>query len=610
MKQIPLLLLLFHLQFIGCQLPDSPKQASAPTTNSQKKISKATKIPPIQRDFKDHMQALKKTEHYQFIGVKKTVQPFALDSLATQMEQTHREIEIFVGQESTLPPIKCYLYPTAEAKGLLLNNTRQSHIDFKQNQVHIVFNKAYAGNVLQLENQLLFRHLLGQSVPPILEEGLGIAFAPKWQKHGCNYWTSKLHISNNLPPLSFLLKNKNLDRESYLLKGAMAGSLSTFLLQYWGRKTFLQRYKEGNIGGEEILQLETNWKDFLNEISLKYKAKIQAHQKTISSRKKLPYFKGFNFAHEGYQIYDGYMSQQAKAALEAMERIGVNTSAIVPYSGMRSSNALQAKDIRVSRRAGVENDESVIHAAYQSKKLGMVTVLKPQVWVWNSWPGDIDFKTEVEWTVFFERYERWILHYAMLAEIHEFDVFCLGVEFVKATLEHPERWQKMIHRMGAFYSGSLTYAANWGAEFEESSLWANEELDFIGINCYYPLSKEEKPTDRQLQKGFETILEKIEQIAKQYNKKVIFTEIGFRSIKKPWQNPHHYDWNDEPNYDEEDQKRCYAAVLAALEGNEDWCQGILWWKWPSYLSHSQESKTEFAPNGKMAEEVVKKWFKD
>ncbi len=610
MKQTLLFFLLFHLQFIGCQIPDSRKQISEPTVDLQKKTDKPIQNSPIQEGFKDRLELLKKTVHYQFIGVKEAIQFSALDSLAAQMERTHREIETFAGQKSTLPPIKCYLYPTAEQKGLLLKNTHQSHIDFKRNEVHIVFNEAYTGNVLQLENQLLLRHLLGESEPPILEQGLSIAFAPKWQKHGCNYWTSKLYLSDNLPPLSFLLQNKNIHRVSHLLKGTMAGTLSTFLLQYWGKETFLQHYKEGNIGGEEILKLEEKWLQFLKEINLKYKEKIEVNRKAITPSKDLPYFKGFNFAHEGYQIYDGYISQQAKQALEAMAKIGVNTSAIVPYSGMRSSNSLQDRDIISSRRAVVENDESVIHAAYQSKKLGMTTVLKPQVWVSNSWPGDIDFQTEREWKAFFERYERWILHYAMLAEIHELEVFCLGVEFVKATLEHPEKWQEMIHRIGGFYSGSLTYAANWGAEFEESSLWSNDELDFIGINCYYPLSKEENPTDQQLREGFESTLLKIKQVAKQYNKKVIFTEIGFRSIEKPWQNPHHYDWNDQPNYKEEDQKRCYEAVLAALEGKEDWCQGILWWKWPSYLSHSQESKTEFAPNGKMAEKVVEKWFKD
>ena len=108
----------------------------------------------------------------------------------------------------------------------------------------------------------------------------------------------------------------------------------------------------------------------------------------------------------------------------------------------------------------------------------MSTMLKPQIWVGsNSWPGDIKMKSQEEWDIFFDNYYRWVRHYAMLAEINELDSYCIGVEFAKATLAKEEAWRKLIKKLRGIYSGQLTYAANWGDEFENLTFW--DELDFI-----------------------------------------------------------------------------------------------------------------------------------
>ncbi len=530
----------------------------------------------------------------------------ALDSLAKQMETSLHEIEDFAGKKSSLKPIQVYLYPTAEKKGLLLKNTDQNSIDFQKNATHIVFNDVYADNFLQLENQLTIRHLLGEPQTKALETGLGIYFTKNWQRKGYEYWASKLHLSGNMPSLKDLLQNEIFEHQSPLLMGATSGAFAAFLWKHWGKESFLKKYATATFDTKEVAELESSWLQFLDELSNQYKPSITQHHLQKKAR-PLPYFKGFNFAHEGYNIYDGYISQEAAKSLTALHQIGTNSVAIVPYSGIRNPNTLQPTDMRLWRRAATENDESVIHVAFQAKKLGMMSILKPQIWVHDSWPGDVDFTTKEEWDTFFERYERWILHYALLAEIHNFEALCVGVEFVKATLKHPEAWTSMIEKIKQLYSGSVTYAANWGEEFENTTIW--NSVDFIGINCYYPLSQNHHPSIRELQEGFETALKRIEGIAKKYNKQVVFTEIGFRSIEKPWLSPHYYDWGDQSTYHEEDQKHCYEVVMSALENQKDWCAGIFWWKWPSYLNHSQETKTEFAPNGKMAESVIEKWFK-
>lgn len=616
MKIFTTYLLLLQFVLAGCQHNHASPSSTPNSEKINKKVSvsdtsKRKRTPSIAIPNENAKQILKETKQYKFIAIEADFNDRAFLNLVKRMENSAKKMEEFVGRKSTLPQIEVYLYPSAEKKGLKLNNTDQNTIDFEKNASHIVFNDVYENNFLQLENQLILRHLLGKPKMEFLELGLGIYFTENWQRKGYEYWTAKLYLSSNMPSLKRLLLNEQLQHESPLLKGAVSGAFAAFLIEHWSQDKFLKEYKNAVFSEEKLKELESEWLQFLDNLSEKYKVQIYEHR---LQRKKAstPYFKGFNFAHEGYDIYNGYISQKATNALIALQKIGANSIAIVPYTGMRKPNSLHVNDMRLWQRAGMENDESVVHAAFQARKLEMSVLLKPQIWVHDSWPGDVDFSTEEEWQAFFERYERWILHYALLAEMYDFEAFCVGVEFVKATLKNPEEWTAIIQKVKSLYSGSVTYAANWGEEFENTTLW--NFVDFIGINCYYPLSKKENPSDRELKEGFKTALERIKIISEKYDKKVVFTEIGFRSIEKPWVSPHHYDWGSQPPYSEVDQKRCYEIVMSGLQNEKqngrDWSSGIFWWKWPSYLEHSREAKTEFAPNGKEAERVVEEFFKN
>ena len=85
-------------------------------------------------------------------------------------------------------------------------------------------------------------------------------------------------------------------------------------------------------------------------------------------------------------------------------------------------------------------------------------------------------------------------------------------------------------------SGSADLFCQLCDEFEKVGFW--DELDFIGLNSYYPLSKQDNPSKRELSKNFEGIKNKIKKVHKAHQKPIVFTEIGFRSIDAPWKNPH------------------------------------------------------------------------
>ncbi len=544
-------------------------------------------------DFSSGNDLAHSSKHYDFVTHQNAIDSDTISELADEIEKTTSSILDFLGKSDENPKYTYHIYKSAEEKGLMTGNTAQAHFESSDNSVHTVINEIYQDNFIEKENALLINQFLDAPKLSAFEHGLPVYFTNRWQRKGYHHWSAQLFASGNALTLSELFDNEIISIESPLIVDCMSASLVDFLLKTWGRQTFLKRYTNWLPSQQEIQHLEPLWQDYLSE-----KASIAA----LRDKKKteLPYLKGFNFAHEGYSIYNGYGSKKGTEAIEKQHEMGSNAIAIVPYSYIRDKN--KPAPFHFSSSAGSENDESVVHSAYQAKQLGMYSLLKPQIFVGGSWPGDIEMSTANDWKKFFDYYYRWIRHYAFLAEIHKMDALCLGVEFTKATLGQGEAWRKMIQKTRGLFHGKITYAANWGQEFENIDFW--NELDFIGLNCYYPLSKKDDPTDAEMRAKFDTIKTKIKTVYDRFNKPIVFTEIGFRSINMPWKNPHA---EGDDSFNETHQQRCYEIVFEGIK-NEPWCQGILWWKFPSYLEYRGRENSAFTPNNKKAEMTVRKWF--
>ena len=316
--------------------------------------------------------------------------------------------------------------------------------------------------------------------------------------------------------------------------------------------------------------------------------------RNFSSPEKL---KGMTFAHEGYRVYNGYGGSTVKQSLDHLARVNVNSLAVVPYTFQR--DPAKANHLHIPYSAGGENDAATTYSLRQAKERGWFTLLKPQIWVGrNSWPGDINFDDETSWEAWFQAYEYWILHYALLAEREGVDALCIGTELVRTTLNHPARWRGIIADIRSVYSGKLTYAANWGEEFENLSFWS--DLDAMGLNSYYPISKSEAPTDAELLQGARDWLTMAATKSRETGRPLWLTEVGFRSVETTWENPHAGAGERESN--NEAQVRAYRALTIAAEETPE-LQGIFVWKWPSYLGYDLGHRMDgkgFTPQGKPA----------
>ena len=244
-------------------------------------------------------------------------------------------------------------------------------------------------------------------------------------------------------------------------------------------------------------------------------------------------------------------------------------------------------------------------------KYGIKIMLKPHIWLQSrekeKWRSDIKMESEEDWNTWFENYNETILKYAELAEKLQLEQFCIGTELEATVYEKPDQWKTLIKRVKATYKGKLTYAANWDNEYKEVPFW--DELDYIGVQAYFPISTKDDPTLLELENYWRKHAEEIVLISSKYNKPILFTELGYKSIqgtsKKPWE------WNGLKNMVSKISKReqllCYQAFFNTI-WEEPWFHGIHIWEWQGNGT-SDGSNTNFTIEGKPSLNLIAKYFK-
>ncbi|MBI3683587.1 MAG: hypothetical protein HY235_24695 [Acidobacteria bacterium] len=298
----------------------------------------------------------------------------------------------------------------------------------------------------------------------------------------------------------------------------------------------------------------------------------------------LPFQRGVNFTAE---FPDAYASERARRILVSLLQYGVNSVALVPYGFSPPGRP----EVRYSGTRFMEKDEAIRNLAAIAHKQGLKVFLKPQIWVARGAPTDLDFPKEADRRQWFSQYRPFVEHYANLAAGIQADLLSIGVEFSRLS-RYESEWRGLIARAREMYRGPLTYAANWGAEFESVRFW--DALDYLGLNNYYPL-----PDDLSTA----SIAARVEQVSRRFRKPVIFPEAGFASLEAPHRQP----WDETPRkLSMRDQARCYEAVFQGFY-SKPWFQGVYWWKVGTNGFGGSEDGSH-TPWNKPAMQVVSKWY--
>lgn len=298
-----------------------------------------------------------------------------------------------------------------------------------------------------------------------------------------------------------------------------------------------------------------------------------------------------------------YMSVYSDKSLEKLAQIGVEwVGLVVTYYQDR----YDSKQIFPTEKT--PSDKSLTHVIRLAHKLGMKVMLKPHIDLVDTsdglWRGDIGFQNHADWQEWFLEYRRFISHYAGLAEETNTELFCIGTELCFASQKASFWKEDIIPAIRKVYSGRLVYAANWD-EYKNISFW--EDLDYVGIDAYFPLTQKANPEYGQIRAGWQKWVDEIEAWQESVNKPVIFTEIGYRSCGSAAKMPWDYSTNAEVNL--EIQANCYKAVLDVLY-DRLWCKGLYWWYWGDSPFAGGMANRDFTPQNKPAEKILSYYYKD
>ena len=297
---------------------------------------------------------------------------------------------------------------------------------------------------------------------------------------------------------------------------------------------------------------------------------------------------------------DAFASAKSDESIVSMAKIGVNFVAIVPtwYQDTHDSIEMKPNDRTPS-------DDSIRHAIVKAHEQNMFVMLKPHIDLIEgsgATRSDIGFQKDEEWNAWFSNYEKFIIHYARIAEAEHVEMLCIGTELAFAA-SRAEAWRnRIIPKVRKVFSGRITYAANWD-DYTEIAFW--DRLDYVGIDAYFPLANSACPTTDELRAGWRKWAGEIEKWQPSVNKPIIFTECGYVSADtaalKPWEEASGGSANPAL------QAECYRVLMEEL-WDKDWFFGVYWWNWNTYAGSGGPSNKGFTPQNKPATELLKKWY--
>ena len=284
--------------------------------------------------------------------------------------------------------------------------------------------------------------------------------------------------------------------------------------------------------------------------------------------------------------------------------LNANYAAVMPFAFIRDliNPTLSFNTDRQwygERREGVQQYIEM----FQKNNIGIM--MKPQIWIRHGeFTGYLKMTSEEDWKTLEQSYREFILLYAELAEETNVEIFCIGTELEQFIAQRPTFWEQLILEVKQVFKGKLTYAANWD-EYKRVPFW--QQLDFIGVDGYFPVSNLRTPTVEDAQKGWQGWKSEMMTFSEQQKRPILFTEYGYRSVdysgKEPWKSDRKME-----GLNLEAQNNLYNAFFTEIYP-EPWFAGGFIWKW--FIDDAAvggPENTMFTPQNKPVEHTIQQHF--
>ncbi len=310
--------------------------------------------------------------------------------------------------------------------------------------------------------------------------------------------------------------------------------------------------------------------------------------------------------HRGMSVF-GWKPDNTKA-ITSLVKNNIEWVAVIPFISQKDNNTTKIS-MPDSIGQWSKRDSTFINTIQQLQNKGIHVQLKPHLWVIDGWRSEIDFSSDSDWKIWFERYRKNMLHYAHMAEKSGVSLFCIGTELKSSLERQPRQWKALVKEIKAIYSGKLTYAANWDGEYEIIDFWS--DLDYIGIQAYFPLTQKVNPDLASIKKGWNTHIKTLENLSRNHQRPILFTEVGYKSETsatiKPWEWGSYFSILYQKKSDRT-QQLAYQALFESL-WNKEWFAGTYIWEWDTRTTkESAPQSLNFSPRFKPAQNTIAKWY--
>ncbi|HEV8080517.1 MAG TPA: hypothetical protein VGP43_07390 [Chitinophagaceae bacterium] len=289
-------------------------------------------------------------------------------------------------------------------------------------------------------------------------------------------------------------------------------------------------------------------------------------------------------------------------ALKPIADIHANSISLMPYAFCTIENP----EVRYNQhdQHWGENIEGVIGCIKLAHQKNISVMLKPHLWIGHGiYTGAFTLNTEKEWQIWEASYQKYMLHFAAIADSMKAEIFCIGTELGTFIKMRPQFWNSFIDTIKKIYHGKLTYAANWD-DYKNFPFW--DKLDYIGVDAYFPLSAGETPSVNSLKNGWKQYGEELEKISIEHNRPILFTEYGYRNVDynsaEPWK-------ENEGKQNDEAQVNAYEAFYESFAGKK-WFAGGFVWKWFVDNGRHRRNSIDFTPQSKPAAKSLESWYRN
>lgn len=332
-------------------------------------------------------------------------------------------------------------------------------------------------------------------------------------------------------------------------------------------------------------------------------------------------------------------------AMDQIAATGANTLTLIPnfFQADQTSTSVRLK-LDPSNPWGSESDTfaQVKQSILDAKARGLDVVLKPHLETENRvWRAELAPSDPKAW---FASYKAMMVEYAKVAQEAGAGMICVGTEmdsminptksFVDdpstgATKTYTQAWTEIIAAIRAVYTGKVTYAATYWT-VKDVGFW--DKVDYIGVDAYLPLTPKHADGDtspynptveamvdawtkphfnpwiRDTLNGGKSAIEYYKALSEQYHKKIVFTEVGYRSLDGTATDPGVFGGgqNDPPDYQE--QVGAYTALFKVMENyGGQWLAGSLIWSYYSFENPMEErgvSWTDYTTQHKPANATI------